>query len=289
MDYQGNIIRPPSEANAIILQATIGCSHNSCSFCGAYRGKRFQIKPLEIIRQDLHFAATHCRRQQTLFLADGDVLAIPHQRMCELLVMIKKQLPWVRRVSSYASSRNIKAKNDDELAEYVSLGLRRLYLGLESGHNQTLRAICKGADAEAMIESGQRIRNAGYFLSVTCLLGIAGAHNSQTHARATASVLNRIQPNQVAVLSLMVLPGTPLDRRIQEGSFEQINRLGLFEELRTLLNGLQLERSQFQSNHASNYFALNGRLPRDKKDMLAIIDRAISGELTLVPEACRRL
>lgn len=289
MDYQGNIIRPPSEAHAIILQATTGCSHNSCTFCGAYRDKLFQIKPIETIRQDLQFAASHCQRQQTLFIADGDALAIPHQRLCNLLEMIREYLPWVRRVSSYASTRNIKRKSDAELTKYVSLGLRRLYLGLESGHDQVLKDICKGADAASMIQSGQRLKKAGYFLSVTSLLGIAGKRLSQVHAQETAAVLNQMQPNQVAVLSLMILPGTPLDNRLKEGAFQPVDRLGLFEELRTLLTGLELQRGQFQSNHASNYFSLNGRLPRDKNDMLAIIDRAISGELTLVPEACRRL
>lgn len=289
MDYQGNIIRPPSEAHAIILQATTGCSHNSCTFCGAYRDKLFQIKPIETIRQDLQFAASHCQRQQTLFIADGDALAIPHQRLCNLLEMIREYLPWVRRVSSYASTRNIKRKSDTELTKYVSLGLRRLYLGLESGHDQVLKDICKGADAASMIQSGQRLKKAGYFLSVTSLLGIAGKRLSQVHAQETAAVLNQIQPNQVAVLSLMILPGTPLDNSLKEGAFQPVDRLGLFEELRTLLTGLELQRGQFQSNHASNYFSLNGRLPRDKNDMLATIDRAISGELTLVPEACRRL
>lgn len=289
MDYQGNIIRPPSEANSIILQVTTGCSHNSCTFCGAYRDKPFQIKPLTTIQQDLRFAANHCRRQQTLFLADGDALALPHEQLCQLLAMIKEQLPWVRRVSSYASCRNIIGHSDQELAEYQALGLRRLYLGLESGHDPTLKAICKGVSSKDMVTSGRRISKAGLFLSVTCLLGIAGSEHSQEHARATAAVLNQMQPNQAAVLTLMVLPGTLLERRIREGAFIPVNRLGLFKELHMLLSDLQLQRSQFQANHASNYFSLNGRLPRDKQDMLAIIDSAISGELTLVPEACRRL
>jgi len=289
VDYQGDIIRPPSEAFSIILQVTIGCSHNRCTFCGAYRDRAFQIKPTERIIEDLDFAARWCRRQTTLFLADGDALALPDPLLRALLARIREKLPWVRRVSCYASCQNIDAKTDAELSAYRQLGLSRLYLGLESGHDPTLKAIAKGGDSEAMIIAGQRVRAAGIFLSVTCLLGIAGAVDSLAHAAATATVLNRMQPHQIAVLTLMLLANTPLYRQMQAGRFTLPDQGQLFRELRCLLAGLGPHRTQFHANHASNYFSLNGRLPKDTAGMLATIDQALAGTLALKPEPHRAL
>lgn len=287
IDY--DIIRPPSEAFSILLQVTIGCSHNRCTFCGAYRDRLFQIKPWEDIAKDLDFAAAWCSRQSTLFLADGDALSLPDDILVALLQRIREKLPWVRRVSCYSTCQNIAGKTDDQLRIYRSLGLGRLYMGLESGHDPTLKAIAKGVDSEAMITAGQRVRDAGIFVSVTCLLGIAGAGRSLEHAAATASVLNRMQPHQVAVLTLMVLDNTPLFQQMRAGLFILPDQLQLFAELRCLVAGLHSFRTQFHANHASNYFSLNGRLPRDKERMLAIVDCALHGEVPLQPEPYRRL
>ena len=289
VDYQGDIIRPPSEAFSIILQVTTGCSHNRCTFCAAYRDRTFQIKPTERIEQDLEFAAAWCQRQTTLFLADGDALALPDSLLGALLQRIREKLPWIRRVSTYATCQNIAAKTDAQLRHYRRLGLGRLYLGLESGHDPTLKAIAKGADSEAMITAGQRARAAGFFVSVTCLLGIAGVVHSLEHAAATATVLNRMEPHQIAVLTLMLLPDTPLYRRMQAGRFTLPDQVQLFRELRCLLAALGPHRTQFHANHASNYFSLNGRLPKDQERMLATIDQALAGALPLKPELYRAL
>lgn len=289
VDYQGDIIRPPSEAFSLILQVTTGCSHNRCTFCGAYRDKPFQIKPFERIEQDLDFATTWCKRQTTLFLADGDALALPHEHMLALLQRIREKLPWVRRVSSYATCQNIEKKTDAQLLAYRQLGLSRLYMGLESGYDPTLHAIAKGVDSEAMIVAGRRARAAGIFVSVTCLLGIAGASLSQEHAAATAAVLNQMQPHQIAVLTLMVLANTPLYRQMCANRFILPDQVQLFRELRCLLARLGPHRTQFHANHASNYFSLNGRLPKDRETMLATIDQALIGILPLKPEPYRGL
>lgn len=289
VDYQGDIIRPPSEAFSLILQVTTGCSHNRCTFCGAYGAKPFRIKPWSQIEADLDFAATWCRRHTTLFLADGDALALPHAQMVALLQHIRRTLPWIRRVSSYATCQNILARTDEELNEYKALGLSRLYMGLETGHEPTLRAIAKGVDSGRMIDAGWRVRAAGMFLSVTCLLGIAGAECSLDHARATARVLSRMQPHQIAVLTLMLLANTPLYRQMRAGRFFLPDPAGLFEELRCLLAELEPFRTQFHANHASNYFSLSGRLPKDREAMLATIDQALAGVLPLKPEPCRAL
>ena len=289
VDYQGDIIRPPSEAFSIILQVTTGCSHNCCTFCGAYRNKPFQIKAWQRIEQDLDFAATWCKRQTTLFLADGDALVLPHDLLTALLLRIREKLPWIRRVSSYATCQNIEAKTDAQLLTYRQLGLSRLYMGLESGHDPTLKAIAKGVDSKAMITAGQRVRAADIFVSVTCLLGIGGAALSLEHAEATAAVLNRMQPHQIAVLTLMLLANTPLYRQACAHRFTMPDQIQLFRELRCLLAGLGPHRTQFHANHASNYFSLDGRLPKDQKTMLATIDQALAGALPLKPEPHRAL
>ncbi len=289
MQYEGNIIRPPSEANSIILQATVGCSHNACSFCGAYRNKRFYIKDKAIILEDLEFAAKYCLRQKTLFLADGNGLAIPQTELQNLLELIKERLQNVRRVSLYANSNDILKRSAEELIALKDLGLGRIYMGLESGHDLVLRNICKDADSKKMIQAGRRVREAGIFLSVTVLLGIGGTDLSQEHAQATADVLNLMEPSQIAVLTLMLLDNTPLGREYNKGRFRLPGQEGLLKELRTMLVNLDLEKAQFQSNHASNYLALEGRLPRDKKKFIALVDQAIDGAIALKPESLRAL
>ncbi len=289
MKYEGTVIRPPSEWDSIILQVTVGCSHNRCTFCGAYRDKQFRIKKQAEIEQDLAFAARYCRRQRTVFLADGDALVIPHQQMVPLFEKIRRQLPWVRRISLYANCRNILARSDEQLAQLKNLGLGRIYMGLESGHDPTLTAVAKGANAAEMIRAGRRVRRAGLFLSVSCLLGLAGRQHSLAHAAATAELLCAMEPSQIAILTLMVQDNTELAYRQQAGSFIMPDRQELFIELRTLVEGLDGIRAQFQANHHSNYFTLDGRLPRDKKKFLTIIDQAETGKILLRAENQRAL
>jgi radical SAM superfamily enzyme YgiQ (UPF0313 family) len=266
LHYQGHIIRPPSEADSIILQVTVGCSHNRCTFCGAYHDpeQKFQIKDEGIIDLDLEFASQHCRRLKTVFLADGDALVIHQTRLLGLFSKIREKLPWVRRISLYANCRNILSRLPDELAALKVAGLGRIYMGLESGHEETLRNIRKGATAIEMITASRRVREAGIFLSVTCLLGIGGLAHSRQHAEDTAAVLSQMQPSQIAVLTLMLLENTELGRAAIDGTFHLPDQAGLFQELRIMLVGLEDFRCQFQANHASNYFTLAGRLPKDK-------------------------
>lgn len=289
MHYQGTIIRPPSEAHAVILQVTVGCSHNRCTFCGAYRDRKFQIKDEDIVLQDIEFARQYCTRQTTVFLADGDALVLGQRRLTALFEQIHGQLPWIRRISLYANCRDILQCSVAELTELKAAGLGRIYMGLESGHDKTLAVIKKGATARQMIEAGQRVREAGIFLSVTSLLGIAGLRYSLQHAADTADVLTAMQPSQIAVLTLMLLDNTELGRAAAHGRFQMPDKLGLFQELRVLITGLNPGRCQFQANHASNYFTLDGRLPRDKEKFLATIDQAIDGALSLKPETLRGL
>ncbi len=290
MHYEGaHIIRPPSEADSIILQVTVGCSHNRCTFCGTYKEERFRIKDQAIVEADLDFAARYCGRQSRVFLADGDVLALSQRRLVELLGKIKHKLPWVNRVSLYGNARAIRQKSVAQLLALKQLGLHRVYMGLESGYDPVLEAINKGADSAAMIEAGQRVRAANLFLSVTVLLGIAGAALSQEHARATGQVLSAMEPNQTGILTLMLLANTPLYQRKTAGKFELPDQQALLRELRTMVEHLDLKKGQLQSNHASNYLAINARMPRDKQAVLTAIDRALAGQTRLKPEYLRAL
>ena len=290
MHYEGeHIIRPPSEADSIILQVTVGCSHNRCTFCGTYKAERFRLKDEATIAADLAFASRYCRRQNRLFLADGDVLILPQHRLVALLAAIHAQLPWVNRVSLYGNAKAIRSKSVAELQALQELGLDRVYMGLESGHDPTLVAIHKGADSAQMIAAGQRVREAGLFLSVTALLGIAGEAESLAHAEATGQVLSAMAPNQIGILTLMLLPGTPLFAEAEAGRFCLPDQAGLLRELKVMVENLHLDRALLMTNHASNYLAINARLPRDKAAVLATIDQALAGTVRLKPEHLRAL
>jgi radical SAM superfamily enzyme YgiQ (UPF0313 family) len=283
------IIRPPSEANSILLQVTVGCSRNKCTFCGTYRGERFRIKPDAVIMEDIAFAAEYCRRQRRVFLCDGDALIIPQGRLLGILKAIRSQLPWVTRVGAYANAKSLNLKSPDELQELRSQGLGILYFGLETGDDETLRRINKGADSRTMVAMGRKARDAGFKLSITVLLGIAGRERSAIHARETGRVLSAIDPEYVGALSLMLIPGTPLHDDFRAGRFTLIEPEEMLAELRTLFSETHLSQGLFHANHASNYLPIKARLPRDKESVLALIDRALAGQVALKPEFLRAL
>lgn len=289
MHYEGNIIRPPSEANSILLQVTVGCSRNKCTFCGTYRGERFKIKSDDIIDTDIAFAAQHCQRQRRVFLCDGDALIIPQKRLMRILKAITEKLPWVTRVGAYANAKSLKMKTASELQELRAQGLGILYMGLETGDDPTLVAINKGADAENAIAMGRKARKNGFKLSVTVLLGIAGRDRSQIHARETGRVLTAIDPDYVGALSLMLIPGTPLYEDHQAGRFTLIDPVEMLAELRTMIAYTDLSSGLFHANHASNYLPIRARMPKDKEKTLALIDRALEGKIQLKPEYLRAL
>jgi radical SAM superfamily enzyme YgiQ (UPF0313 family) len=289
MHYEGTIIRPPSEANSILLQVTVGCSRNKCTFCGTYAGERFRIKPDSIIMQDIAFAAQYCKRQRRMFLCDGDALIVPQKRLLKILQEIKSQLPWVTRVGAYANAKSLKMKSIDELNTLRESGLGILYMGLETGDDVTLKNINKGAASETMISMGKKARKAGFKLSITVLLGIAGRKRSQIHARETGRVLSAIDPEYVGALSLMLIPGTPLFDDHDAGKFDLIDPPEMLAELRTMIANTNLTRGLFHANHASNYLPIRARLPRDKDTTLHLIDQALAGKVGLKPEYLRAL
>jgi radical SAM superfamily enzyme YgiQ (UPF0313 family) len=224
--------------------------------------------------EDIAFAARYCRRQRRVFLCDGDALIIPQKRLLKILEEIKRQLPWVTRVGLYANAKSISMKSLAQLKELKAHGVGIAYMGLETGDDETLKKINKGAPSKVMIEMGKKIRAAGIKLSITVLLAIAGRKRSQIHARETGRVLSAIDPEYVGALSLMLIPGTPL---CQE------------RELRTMIAHTNLSRGLFHANHASNYLPIRARLPRDKEATLNLIDEALSGKIALKPDFLRAL
>lgn len=289
MHYEGMIIRPPSEANSILLQVTLGCSHNKCTFCGTFRDKRFNIKKDDVIFGDIEFARDNCRRQNRLFLCDGDAMIIPQKRLVPILEQIRERLPWVERVGVYANTKSIGMKTDDQLRELRDLGVKIAYMGLESGDDLVLKQIRKGATADKMIKMGRRVKAAGINLSVTVLLGLGGLKRSLDHARETGRVITAMDPDFVGALSLMLIPGTELHDQYEAGEFHLLGPEEMLTELGAMIAATTLTDGLFHANHASNYLPIRARLPQDKEKTLELISQALNGDIPLKSESMRAL
>lgn len=287
MHYEGNIIRPPSEADSILLQVTVGCAHNKCTFCGAYAGERFQIKPDDVIFSDIEYAAQHFKNPTRVFLCDGDVMGIPYQRLLKIFLAIEERLPWVTAIATFASARSVNRRTDEEIQELKDHGLVMVYMGLESGDNETLKNVNKGITAEKIIEAGRKIKAAGLQLVITTMLGIGGRERSQIHARETGLAISAIEPDIVGAMSLMLMPGTPMHEDHLNGKFPLLEPIEMLEELKTMLYNTNLSHGLFSAAHASNYLNLNAWLPEDKQSALDMIDEAIKGNVSLKPEFMR--
>ncbi|MBC2705552.1 radical SAM protein [Desulfobacula sp.] len=289
MHYEGMMIRPPSEADSILLQVTLGCSHNKCTFCGTFREKRFNIKKDDVIFKDIEFARKHCKRQNRVFICDGDAMIIPQKRLVNILKQIKDRIPWVERVGLYANTKSIGMKTDEQLKELHDLGVKIAYMGLESGDDQILKEIKKGADSAKMIKMGKRVKQAGIQLSITVLLGLGGRERSKIHARETGRVLSAIDPDFVGALTLMLVPGTELNDQHEKGDFELINPEEMLEELGLMIASTHLSDGLFHANHASNYLPIRAKLPQEKEKTLELISQALKGKVELKPEFMRAL
>ncbi len=263
MDYEGLIIRPPSEAQSLLLQVTVGCSHNQCAFCGTYRQKKFKIKPAQRIEEDLREAATYGRIER-VFLCDGDAIIIPQPRLIEILNMINAHLPGLDRIGSYGNVKSILKKSVEELKELRKCGLKIIYLGVETGNAEILEKIKKGATRERMIETARRVKEAGIELSVTVILGIGGVEKSIEHAMDTAGLLSAMDPDYVGALTLMFVPGTPMYEDYMSGRFVLPDKIGFIRELYLMIAHSNFSDCYFASNHASNYVPIRARLPRQK-------------------------
>jgi radical SAM superfamily enzyme YgiQ (UPF0313 family) len=288
--YVGAIYRPPSEAYSLIVQVTVGCSHNQCTFCGSYRDKTFKIKSIEEIREDLR-EASRIGPVEKVFLADGDALAVPQKRLIEILESVNEFIPSVQRIGIYANARNILHKSLEELMALRSLKLGILYLGVETGDPELLVKICKGATYEQLVRAARRVKDAGIELSVTVLLGIGGIEGSEKHARGTARILTDMDPDYVGALSLILVPGTPMHDDHVQGKLEIPDPFGLISELRIMIAESNFTHCTFRSNHASNYLPVKATLPEDKEEIVRAIDGVLHARdaQRLRPEFLRAL
>ena len=290
MRYEGQIYRPPSEAESYILQATIGCSWNKCVYCDMYREKSFRVRELSQTLEDLRTAAKATQRGiDKMFVADGDalVLDMPHWR--SILECARAELPYLRQVSCYATAENILEKTAEELAELRELGLSLLYIGPESGDDPTLKRIAKGSTFAQHVEAAHKAHAAGMKISVIALLGIGGTERSQEHAEATARLVTEMNPAYFAALTTSVVPNTPLVKLRDKGFWHLPNVNRMLEELRIIVDQARPTDAVFRTNHASNHLPLAGRLPRDREHIVAAIDGALAGKIRLRPDWVRGL
>lgn len=289
MRYEGRIFRPPSEADSLIVQATIGCSWNHCTYCDMYRDKSFRARDVEEVLADIDEAGDVAGADVAkVFLADGDALVLPTATLLRVIERARARLPNLERVSCYAMARNVMEKSDAELAELAAAGLGLLYVGPESGDDVTLRRIAKGDDAKTHVAAAERAHAAGMKLSVIALLGIAGERSAE-HAQATGELVTKMDPEFFSALTVTVVPGTPLATLERRGRFAVPDVRRLLVELRTMVEGASPRDAVFRTNHASNYLPLAGRLPRDRDRIVAVIDAALAGQVHLRPEWSRGL
>lgn len=289
MRYEGQLFRPPSEARSYILQATIGCSHNLCTYCAMYRDKDFRERELSEVLEDIVAAGEAHPQTNKVFVADGDALVMGMGRWATILEALSRAFPRLRRVSCYATAQNLLDKSEEDLRLLREGGLTLLYIGPESGDDLTLKRIVKGNSFQDHSVAAKKARAAKMKISAIVLLGAGGVERTQEHAQETARLITEMDPEYLSALTLTVLPGTPIHRMKEKGKFELPGVNGLLRELRTMVAESDPTRALFRTNHASNYLNLEGRLSRDREKIVSTIDAALRGEVPLRPEYFRGL
>lgn len=288
LDYEGIIIRPPLESRSLILQVTVGCSHNRCRFCPAFKAKRFRIKDPEVVTRDIQIASIAAF--PCVFLADGDALIMPADRLLSILSQLREARLGTERIATYANIKSISRRHDEDLIRLKEAGLSRLYVGLESGADSVLRRMDKGVTVAQVAQHASRAMRLGFEVSMTMMLGLGGKDLSEEHVKGTIDLLNAVHPDHVRLLTLLVVPGTPLADDMQAGTFHPISPMRSLEELKDIVSGIEF-RTQLYANHISNYFPIKGRLPDDRENLLKSLNEVIaSGDLSrLAPECSRGL
>lgn len=289
MYYDMPLYRPPSEAYSLIIQVTLGCSHNNCSFCSMYKSKKFSIKPIERIKEEIDFFRKQYKFAEKIFLADGDALIIPTEDLKEILNYIKLKFPECKRITCYGSPKSILLKSVEALKELQSLGLAMVYLGIESGDDDVLKQIHKGATKVELLNAGLKIKEANLLLSVTVIAGIGGKERSVQHGKNTGELISEMNPDFLGILSLMVEKNTELYNQVLDNTFCALSNTEVLEEIKMIIENIHAkEKILFRSNHASNYIVLKGELPQDKEKLLKEIQYYIDRNI-LKPEHQRRL
>lgn len=288
-EYDYPLYRPPSEAYSLIIQATLGCSQNKCTFCSMYKSKKFTIKPLEQIKKEIDFFRIYVKKAERIFLADGDALIMPMKILKEIFIYINEKFPEAERISLYGSPKSILLKTPEELLELKNLGLGLIYLGVESGSDKILSSVKKGVSRKEIITAGKKVKKVGIPLSVTAIAGLGGKENSIDHAVKTASLISEINPDYFGVLTLMLEEGTELLEEYKKGNFIPLSSSEILEETKLMIKNINVkEKCIFRSNHASNYVSLKGTLPYEKENILKTIDYALKNN-EIKSEFLRRL
>ena len=289
MRYEGNIYRPPSEWKSYLLQVTIGCSHNACTFCGMFKDKKYHIRRLDEILEDIDMAKQAYGNVHQVFLCDGDAIAMPTSDLLKILHKLHRTFPALQEVATYAGPRSTLSKSKEELKLLYDAGLKKAYLGVETGDEKVLKDTCKGVNVSQMTEAGQNLVASGMELYAIILIGLAGKERSTDNAFATADILNKIQPADLASMTYTPVPGTRMYQEIEQGKFHILNDTECLMETRTLVENLQVPNLHFTSNHASNYVSIDGILPKDKEEILRTLDNAIAGNIPKRPSSQRGL
>lgn len=276
MYYDYPLYRPPSEAYSLILQVTLGCSHNACTFCTMYKTKRYTQKSWPEIEKLIGEAAMLYPRANRIFLADGNVLAMPTAVLTDTLDLLYRSFNRLERISCYGGPNDALRKTPEELRSLREKGLALVYMGIESGSDSILKKVKKGATAAQIIEAGRKILAAGIGLSATIITGLGGREQWEEHAIETARVVSAINPTYLGSLTLMLEQGAPILRAITQGELTLLTPAEILREIRLMIEHVELENCTYRSNHASNYFRLAGVLNRDKKAMLQSIDRYLA-------------
>lgn len=275
--YKGKVYRPPSEAYSLIIQVTYGCSHNRCAFCDMYDDKHFAMRPMEEIREDFEQARRVYRRVERVFLADGDALMRKTDDLVQILGLVYGLFPECQRVTCYASPTSLQIKSEEELRLLREKGLKMVYMGLESGCDAVLERMDKGHTAAQIIAAGQKARRSGLQLSVTAISGLGSRELWREHAVETAQAFNAMNPEYIGLLTLMVEPGTPLEKWVREGSFYVLKPVEVMQEMELFLQHIDSPGSVFRMNHASNYLTLKGTLNQDRERLLQQVRQGLAG------------
>ncbi|MBE6021539.1 MAG: radical SAM protein [Clostridiales bacterium] len=290
MRYEGNVFRPPSEAYSLIVQATIGCAHNDCTFCSMYKDKKFRVRNIEEVLEDFDLARKRYRYIEKVFLADGDALVLSNESLMRILNKIKTTLPECQRVGIYAAPHDIIRKTPQELKELRENGLGIAYMGVESGSADILKAVKKGVTPEEMVEACHKLNDAGIQSSVTFISGLGGKDNWREHAVESGKLISKMEPDYVGLLTLMVEREAPLFKDIVSGKFELLSPEEVLIETAELIKNIDLKKKcVFRSNHASNYISLRGDLPKDKERLLRTIAGALMNTRQIKDERFRML
>jgi radical SAM superfamily enzyme YgiQ (UPF0313 family) len=276
VQHSHTLFRPPAEAGSLIIRIADGCPWNQCIFCGMYKSVSCRFQSGEEIETSISMACKENLQARRIFLADGDVMALPFSKLKEVLGMLNARFPRLARVNVYASGHSILQKSEGELRALMALRLSTLYMGLESGHAETLLAVKKRETAGEMIEAGRRAQAAGLKMSVMILTGLGGQRNSVPHSAATADAINRMQPRLLSALRVIPIPDTVLYGEEQSGKFTQLTEYQAVEELRAMVQGLELESTVFRANHSSNILPMEGRFPKDKDRLLRELDTLLA-------------